>query len=282
MKDRITLTLDSSLMREVDKTIDGFRIKNRSHAVELLLMKALGNHSPKKAVILAASKGKKLRPFTYETPKPLIKIHDKPILQYNIELLRNFGIKDIILVVGYLKEKIINYFGDGSKFGVRISYTEQDPNELPGTAGSLRSIKSELNSTFLLMYGDNLYDLDLRDFYIFHKSNNAEITVGLKNIITENLSKYGIAQLRGNQIINFNEKSSKAKNGLVNAGIFLIEPNIFQLIPKNGFSMLEKDVFPKLVKQEKLFGYIFDGNWFDIRDMNSYELALKKWNPKNI
>ncbi len=276
MKDRITLTIDSSLIKEVDKTIDGFKIKNRSHAVELLLKKALGNHIPKKAVILAASEGKKLRPLTYETPKPLIKIHNKPILEYDIELLRSFGVKDIIIFVGYLKEKIKEYFGDGSKFGVSITYIDQNPKKLPGTAGSLRSVMNMINSTFLLLYGDNLYDIDLSEFYIFHKENNALVTVGLKNKTT-NLSKYGLAELRGNQIVRFNEKPNTPHSGLVNAGIFLIEPEVMKQIPKHGFSMLEKDVFPELAKRGKLFGYIFDGQWFDIRDNKSYEEAIKEW-----
>ncbi len=281
MKERVTLTLDSSILKEVDKTIDGFRVKNRSHAVELLLVKALGNHRPKKAVILAASKGKKLRPLTYETPKPLIVIHNKPILQYSIELLRNFNIKDIIIIVGYLKEKIIEYFGDGSKFGVRIKYIEEDPENLPGTAGSLRLLKHLLDDTFILMYGDNLYDINISDFYLYHKENNALVTVGLKNI-TENLKDYGLAELRGNLIVNFVEKPSNLKSGLANAGIFVIEPQVLELIPKRGFSMLEDDVFPKLAKQSKLYGYIFDGQWFDIRDSKSYEKAIKEWSPKNI
>ncbi len=281
MKDRITLTIDSSIINEVDKTIDGFKIKNRSHAVELLLRKALGSHIPKKAVILAASEGKKLRPLTYEVPKPLIKIHGKPILQYDIELLKSFGVKDIIIFVGYLKEKIIHYFGDGSKFGVNIEYKEQNPKKLPGTAGSLRALKNKLSTTFLLMYGDNLYDINLSDFYNFHKENNALVTVGLKNKVT-NLNKYGLAEMRGNQIIKFNEKPSSPKSGLVNAGIFLIEPEVINMIPKRGFSMLENDVFPKLVKFGKLYGYIFDEQWFDIRDNKSYEEAIKEWSPKNF
>ncbi|NIA04054.1 MAG: NTP transferase domain-containing protein [Nitrospiraceae bacterium] len=281
MKDRITLTIDSNIIKEVDKTVDGFHIKNRSHAVELLLVKAIGNHRPKKAVILAASKGKRLRPLTYETPKPLIMIHDKPILQYDIELLRNFGIKDILLIVGYLKEKIMDYFGDGSKFGVRIQYSDEDPNRLPGTAGSLRFLKTFLDDTFVLMYGDNLYDINITDFYLFHKENNSLATVGLKNITTD-LEHYGLAELRGNRIVRFVEKPSKLKSGLANAGIFIIEPDVLNMIPKKGFSMLENDVFPELVKEGRLFGYLFDGQWFDIRDAKTYEHAIKEWKPKNI
>ncbi|MEM2121257.1 MAG: sugar phosphate nucleotidyltransferase [Candidatus Woesearchaeota archaeon] len=281
MKKRITLTIDSGLIKEVDNTVDGFNIKNRSHAVELLLMKALVNHRPKKAVILAASKGQRLRPLTYETPKPLIMIKNKPLLQYNIELLRNFNIKDIILVVGYLKDKIINYFGDGSNFGVNITYVEEDPDNLPGTAGSLRLVKNLINNTFILMYGDNLYDINIADFYLYHKENNALATVGLKNI-TEDLKDYGLAELRGNKIVRFSEKPATLNSGLANAGIFVLEPEVINMVTKSGFSMLENDVFPKLAQEEKLYGYVFDGQWFDIKDSKSYEKALKEWKPKNI
>src|SRR3989338_7624709 len=113
MKERLTVTLERDILSSIDKTIDGSHIKNRSHAIELLLLKAFSGNVPKKALILAGGKGTRLEPITHEIPKPLIPIKGKPILQHIIELLKKHNIREIILSVGYKKEKIKEYFGDG-------------------------------------------------------------------------------------------------------------------------------------------------------------------------
>lgn len=121
---RLTITIDGRVINLLDKQIDGARLRNRSHAIEYLLLKAL-TPRPKKAIILAGGKGVKMRPFTYEMPKVLLPIHNRPILEHTIELLRKHDVRDIIISTGHLGEKIVNYFGDGAKFGVRIAYKDQ-------------------------------------------------------------------------------------------------------------------------------------------------------------
>lgn len=146
---RLTITIKKDLLLKIDKIIDGFRIRNRSHAIEYLLSQTL---SPKisKALILAGGRGIKMRPFTYEIPKTLIPVKDKPILEYTIELLKENQIRDITILVGHLGNKIKSYFGDGSNFGVRINYIEEKKPK--GTAAPLRKIKKLLENPLLLLF----------------------------------------------------------------------------------------------------------------------------------
>ena len=118
---RLTITLKNSLLRRVDETVDGAKIRNRSHAIEFLLSRALPPQI-KKAFILAGGEGVKMRPFTYEMPKPMIPFRGKPLLEHTIGFLRKHGIKDYLINIDYLGEKIEKHFGDGSSFGVNIIY----------------------------------------------------------------------------------------------------------------------------------------------------------------
>jgi len=272
MKERITLTLDSNILKDIDKKVDGFKIKNRSHAIELLLLRAIGAHAPRKAVILAGGKGTRLRPITYEIPKALIPIDGKTITQYLFELFKKFGITEIILSVGYMKEKIIDYFGDGSKFGVNIKYIEED--EPLGTAGPLRLAKSILNEPFIVSNGDELKDINIEEMYALHKENKALVTIALTTV--SDPSKYGVARLSGSKILEFIEKPKKEKapSNLINSGFYIIEPSVLDMIP-GGFAMLEKDVFPKLAKEGRLFGYPFSGYWSDIGSIEKYDKVIK-------
>ncbi|MDP7141580.1 MAG: nucleotidyltransferase family protein [Candidatus Woesearchaeota archaeon] len=272
MKERVTLTLDSNILKTVDKNVDGFKIKNRSHAIELLLLRAMGANVPKKAVILAGGKGTRLRPITYEIPKGLIPIDGKTITQYLLDLLKKFGINEVILSVGYMKEKIMDYFGDGSKFGVSIKYIEED--EPLGTAGPLKMAKHLLNETFIVSNGDELKDINIEEMYALHKQNNALITIALTTV--SDPSKYGVARLSGSKILEFIEKPKKedAPSNLINSGFYIIEPEVIEMIPK-GFAMLEKEIFPRLAKEGRLVGYPFSGYWSDIGTIEKYDKVIK-------
>src|SRR3989339_783836 len=151
-RDRLTVTLKKEVLKNLDKYIDGSRIRNRSHAVEYILEK---HFSPKvkKAVILAGGRGLKMRPFTYEMPKAMIPINNRPVLEYIIENLRRNDIRDIIISIGYLGDKIKEYFGNGSKFGVNITYLIQKKET--GTIEPLLQTKKLIgDEPFLLYYGD--------------------------------------------------------------------------------------------------------------------------------
>lgn len=273
-KTRITLTIDKNILSRIDKAIDGRKIKNRSHAVEMLIMKGLGENVPKKAVLLAGGKGTRLRPLTYEIPKALIPVHDKTLTEHLLDLMKKYGIKDIFISVGHMKDKIKNYFKDGSQFGVKIKYIEE--NRPLGTAGPLRLAKKYLDETFIVSNGDELKDINIEEMYEFHKRNNALATIALTTV--SDPSQYGVAKLSGSRILEFVEKPKKedAPSNLISSGFYIIEPEVLNLIPK-GKAMFETDVFPKLAKQGKLFGYPFSGQWFDTGNIERYETAIKKW-----
>ena len=274
MRERVTFTIDNGVLELVDKTIDGFKIKNRSHAVELLLKKALKANIPKKVVILAGGKGTRLRPLTYEVPKALLPIHGKTLTEHLFDLFKKYEIKDMLISVGYLKEKIMEYVADGVRFGVDVGYIEED--KPLGTAGPVKLARHKLNDTFIVTNGDELKDIDLEEMYKLHKENNALVTIALTTV--GDPSEYGVARLAGSKILEFVEKPKKGKapSNLINSGLYIVEPEVIDMIP-DGKSMFEKDVFPKLAEKGKLFGYPFSGQWFDTGNMERYEKAIKEW-----
>jgi NDP-sugar pyrophosphorylase family protein len=275
MRKRISITLDSSLLKEVDSMVEGVYIKNRSHAIEFLIHKSFGKHVPQSAMILAGGIGTRLRPITYEIPKALIPIQNKTLTEHLFDLFKKYGITDVTLAVGYMKGKIKDYFGDGTKFGLNISYMEE--NKPLGTAGPIKKMKHRITGSFIVSNGDELKDINIEEMYKQHKSTSALATVALTTV--SNPSAYGVARLDGNKIIEFVEKPRKedAPSNLINSGFYILEPEIIDYIP-DGFSMIEKDVFPKLAREGKLFGYPFSGQWFDTGNMERYEKALKNWN----
>ena len=274
MKERVTLTLDAELLAKIDSQVDGHTIKNRSHAVELSLLRGMGQHAPQKFVILAGGKGTRLRPITYEIPKALIPIQGRTLTEHLFDLCKRHNITNIVMAVGHMKEKIRNYFKDGSSFGVSIEYVEEE--EPLGTAGPLRLAKGMFDSSFVVSNGDELKDIDLEEMYRAHKSNKAAATIALTTV--DNPSEYGVAKLDGSRILEFVEKppKDKAPSNLINSGLYILEPEVIDIIPK-GFAMFEKDVFPKLAKRGKLFGYPFSGQWYNTGTLELYEKAIKEW-----
>lgn len=275
MKERITLTLDKEILDQVDSKIDGLNIKNRSHCVEVLLSQSLGQNRPKIALILAGGKGTRLKPITNEIPKPLVPLHEKPILQHTIDLLKKHNIKEILISIGFKGDKIKEYFGNGKRFGVNIKYIEE--NEPLGTAGPLNLAKEFLTETFLMCNADELKNINLNDMYLFHKEKKGIGTIALTSV--SDPSAYGVANLEGSKIIEFIEKPKKedAPSNLINSGLYILEPEVLNFVPE-GNSMMEKEVFPKIAKKGKLFGYHFSGQWFDTGTMERYEKAMEEWN----
>jgi len=271
---RLTITLRDDMLKRVDGMVDNIRIRNRSHAIEILLSRALSSRNIKYAVVLAGGRGTRMRPFTYEMPKPMIPVQGRPLIQHIVELLRKHEVSEIIFSVGYMGDKIKEYFGNGSRFGVNITYVEED-KEL-GTAGPLALMKDKLSETFLMFNGDILADIDLKDFVSFHEEKKGIATIALTAV--SDPSRFGVARLRGDNILEFREKppAGKEASNLINAGVYVLEPEVLKYIPK-GKAMMERDVFPKLAKKGKLIGYHFDGQWFDTGTPESYEVAIKRW-----
>lgn len=271
---RLTITLRKDLLPYLDQTIDGNKIRNRSHAIEYILGKHLGPKI-KQAVILAGGEGTKMRPLTYEMPKAMIPIKRKPLLEYIVDSLKEFNIKDITIFIGNLGEIIKEYFGDGGKFGVKISYIQE--KEKTGTGGALRQLKKYLPDVFLLIYGDVLAQINYFDLIEFHKSHQGLASIALTSLADPR--EFGVVSLHGSRIVGFEEKPEKDKtlSHLVSAGIYIFNSEITRYILDKGYVSLEKDVFPELAKRNKLFGYPFEGQWFDVSTPEAYERALREW-----
>jgi len=273
-KTRITITLDQDLLNKIDSLVDKEKIRNRSHAIESLIIKTL---KPKisQAVILAAGKGVRWRPLTYEIPKALIPIKGKPILEHTINYLRDYNIRNIFVVVGSLGEKIKAYFGNGERFGVNITYIEDKKEK--GTAPALKAVKNFIKKEpFLFWYIDEIADININDLISFHVNHKALGTVALSSV--SDPIGLGAVKLQGPKITEFLEKPSRKKieSYVVNAGIFIFQPEVFNYI-NNKILSLEKEVFPKIAEEKKLYGYLFSGKWFDIGTPKIYAQALKGW-----
>lgn len=272
---RLTITLKKEILASVDRIVDGAKIRNRSHAIEYLLSKNLFSEQTK-VVILTGGEGIKLRPITYETPKALLPLHDKPILQHTIEFLAKNGFRDIIISTGYLGSKIKDYFHDGSNFGIKITYVEQKGNET-GTAQPLAGCKEFIGeSPFILWYGDVLARIDLVDMINFHRNSKSLVTMGVTSV--EKSSDWGVVGLKGTKIVAFAErpKSFHGISRLINTGIYIMEPEVLNYISSDAKS-LEMDVFPELAKKGNLSGYSLYGQWFDVGSLENYENAVKEW-----
>jgi bifunctional UDP-N-acetylglucosamine pyrophosphorylase/glucosamine-1-phosphate N-acetyltransferase len=191
-----------------------------------------------KAIILTAGEGTRMRPLTTTRPKTMLITGGKPLIQYNIESLRDAGIKDITLVVGYKKEVIEEYFGDGSDFGVNINYAVQD-GQL-GTAHAIGSAEKFIDESFIVLNGDIIvnYDLirNLIEKYATRTSNNVKSVMTLINV--DDPSNYGVVSMVNDQIKEIVEKPAEgeAPSNLANAGIYLFSTEIFDAIKKTELS----------------------------------------------
>lgn len=264
-KARITITLRKDLLPLLDNFIDGEKIRNRSHAIEFMVSQKLGL-GVNKALVLAGD----LNP---ENPEPLVKIHNRPVISYLIDQLKSFGITNIIIVIDETGRPVKEYLGDGVAWGVQITYLEDAAR---GTAKAMLLAKGLLKQPFVLAYGDVLADINWQDFIDFHKSHRGIGTIALA--YSRKPEDFGVVKLQGSKIVDFVEKpSSKEVVGLVNSGIFLFEPKVFEYIESTSAISLEKHVLPKIAKDGKLVGYPFQGKWYDISRPENLKEAEQYW-----
>ncbi|MFQ5824249.1 MAG: sugar phosphate nucleotidyltransferase [bacterium] len=230
-----------------------------------------------KAVILAGGLGTRLRPLTCNVPKPMAPVVNRPILEHTLTLLQYHEIKDIIMLLFYLPEYIRNHFGDGSKYGVKISYITPDQDY--GTAGAVKQAESLIEDTFLVVSGDVITDLDISRFVKFHKEKKALLTMALSHV--DNPSPFGITFTdKKGRVSRFLEKPAWGQifSDTVNMGIYVMEPKALELISKNKKYYFARDLFPKLLEERKpLFGYVSDCYWRDIGDLKTYQFVHWDW-----
>jgi NDP-sugar pyrophosphorylase family protein len=222
------------------------------------------------AVILAGGKGTRLRPLTLNTPKPIVPILTRPFLSLQIDLLKRTGIEDIVLSLSYQPRRIEEIFGNGSELGVRIHYT-MEPEPL-GTAGAVKNAEALLSSRTVVFNGDVLSDLDLAAVIAWHESVGAKATIVLTPVL--NPSAYGLVETGDDgQVKRFLEKPSydEITCDTINAGVYILEPELFELIPSGKSYSFERGFFPHLLRDRiPFFAFVHRGYWIDIGTPEKY------------
>ena len=223
-----------------------------------------------KALILAGGEGTRLRPLTLGIPKPVVPVVNVPFLRYQIELLRKHGIQEVVLSLGYQPHKIQAVLGDGIGIGVKIHYAvEQSPL---GTAGAYKNAESLLQGPTVVFNGDILCDLDLSQVIHQHQQRKATATLVLTRV--ENPSAYGLVETTSEgRITRFLEKpgADEITCNTINAGTYVLEPEVLQTIPAQQNYSFERGVFPHLLKNERpVHAFISEGYWIDIGTPQKY------------
>ena len=228
-----------------------------------------------KAIILAGGLGTRLQPYTTFLPKPMLPLGEKPILEHLVDWAKKNGIKSVVLCVSYLRKTIEDYFEDGKRFGVSIEYAVS--NRPLATAGQLKTAEKFIDDTFVCMYGDSIFDFNLRSMINQHQQKKSFVTMSLYEYKT-NLPYGVIETTKTGKVIAWNEKPEIKAN--INMGCYVMEPGVMDLIPKNiPYGM--DDVIKKAMAKKKLIGSIVSKKGFlDIGNKASYKKANQEYLQK--
>ena len=228
-----------------------------------------------KAVILAGGLGTRLRPLTNSKPKPMLPIGEKPILEHLVEWTKKGGIKSIVLCVSYLRKSIEDYFEDGKKFGVTIEYAIS--KKPLATAGQLKTAEEFIDDDFVCMYGDSIFNFSLRNMIKQHVMKKSFVTMGLNEFKT-NLPYGVIGSSKNGRVISWNEKPEIKAN--VNMGCYVMNSDIFNLIPKNKPYGMDDVIKNAMKKKQKVNSFITKKGFTDIGNKESYKQACQEYDKK--
>jgi mannose-1-phosphate guanylyltransferase len=242
-----------------------------------------------KAMILAAGKGTRVRPITHTTPKPMIPILQKPVMEFLLELLKEHGFDEIMVNVSHLAEEIENYFRDGQRFGVQIAYSFEGRieegeliGEALGSAGGLKRIQDFqpfFDDTFVVLCGDALIDLDLTEAVRRHKEKGAMASLIARRVPREEVSSYGVVVTDAEGcVLSFQEKPAvaEAASDMINTGIYIFEPEVLDFIPSGEPFDIGSDLFPRLVEAGAPFYALpMEFEWVDIGKVPDYWQAIR-------
>ena len=223
-----------------------------------------------KAIILAGGKATRLRPLSCNTTKSMVPVLNHPLLEHLIGYLRKHDVKDIILTLSYMSEQVMDYFGDGSKFGVKINYLLEDSPL--GSAGAVKNAEEFLDSSFIVFNGDIFTDLDLTAMVNLHSDRKARMTIALTTV--DDPTIYGVVEIDSQGRVKcFKEKPRREEviTNMVNAGVYVLEPEILDYIPSEVFFTFEHDVFPAAIEGgQAIYGYPFEDYWTDMGTPEKY------------
>ncbi|MEB3294733.1 MAG: sugar phosphate nucleotidyltransferase, partial [Synechococcales bacterium] len=227
-----------------------------------------------RAILMAGGSGTRLRPLTCDLPKPMVPILNRPIAEHIIHLLARHGITEVIATLHYLPDVLREYFQDGSDFGVRMTYAVEEDQPL-GTAGCVKNVAELLDETFIVISGDSVTDFDLSAAIAFHRQKAAQATIVLTRV--PNPLEFGVVITdEQGQIRRFLEKPSTSEvfSDTVNTGIYILEPEVLNLLEPNTEADFSKDLFPALLaKGAPLYGYVSEGYWCDVGHLDAYREA---------
>ncbi len=219
-------------------------------------------------VILAGGKGTRLKPLTYQIPKSLVPIHGKPFLHYQLESVKSFNLNNVLLLVSYLGDQIEDYFGDGSRFGLKIEYSYE---EIPlGTGGALKNAGDKLSDEFLLLNGDTYLPIDYDAFIKYFKEFDKIGTITAYDN-SEEIVPNNIAVGTSNEVISYNKKASEEMTH-VDSGAIILKKDILGLIPESHTCSLEEEVFCKLIKRKELIAFVTNQRFYDMGNFKELEV----------
>ena len=271
MRSRITITISEDLLKKVDLTIDNHSVRNRSQAIETLL-RQVTSPSLKTAVILAGGGTSKFK--GQEIPKSLIPLKQKPLLLQILDKLGAASFTKVVVCTGPKTDKQVRKaLSDySSNLDIRVS-SETKPL---GTGGAIKHAQKLIgNQPFLLLHGDIATDINFGEFADFYFNESSLAAVAVKP--RPGKVSYGQIYMQGNRVVDFKNSQEKMPISLVNTGIYIFNPKIFDRLPSKQVFNLEETLFQDLVKTEEISGYIFQGIWFDVTDPKDWQEANTRW-----
>lgn len=225
-----------------------------------------------KALVLAGGKGTRLRPLTENLPKPMVPVANRPQLEHLLLLLRQHGINEVVITLGYCGQEIADYFRDGSDLGIRIAYVQEET--LLGTGGAIVQAKHHFDDTFLVCNADIVTDLNISALIHFHLERNALVTIATTWV--EDPTPYGLVETdEHGRIRRFLEKPSleEVTTHYINAGMYVLEPTVLEWFPLRTPLSIEREVFPRLLERGKrMYAFNSESYWIDMGTPEKYLL----------
>lgn len=269
-KQRLTITLSPDVLDRVDAAIDGQALRNRSHAIEVLLRKALAPTVDTAVVLAGGDHGDGVNPA-------LATIDGQELIRRTLGHLSRFGIRRFVVVAGDDIDRIESIIGDGSPIGASVTYVREEQPR--GTAGALKLAAPALaRGPFMVVHGDVLTNIDARDFVAFHHGAGTLATIAVKPRPSER--SYGRVKVQGTRITSFDAVGESDGISIVNTGLYVMQPQVLNLIDDAGPSMLEEHLFPTLAGMGELTAFVFQGVWYDVRDPDRQKLAESEWRQR--
>ena len=244
----------------------------RREIINIVNFRHQKSYLPVDALIMAGGRGERLKPLTNDTPKPLLKVGNKPIIEYNIDRLYTFGIDDVWISLRYLGDQIESYFGSGIDKSMRINYVNE--KEPLGTAGALALVHNFVHDCILMMNSDLLTNIDFEEFYLFFEEHDADLAVAC--IPYQVNVPYAVMEIDNHLVKGFIEKPTYTHYS--NAGIYLMKREVAEMVPSNQH-FNATDLMEKLINEgKKVVSFPFTGYWLDIGRHKDFEKANKEIN----